>query len=526
MKRKIIILCLFISFFFQKLEAKNILSFFLEFGGKGTTSGKFGKELYFAFDKENSIYIVDTQNTRIQQFSEYGKFLTEIKLEQFNFPKKIAIDKKGNIYVSDYQYFLTKDHKTAVYNYNICIHKISSQGKLIKTIFLKPFSSSFDLKEAKIVLDASKDFSLSVENDYKREIYFCVFGDENLYVWDTEKIYLIDGNGNVKQFFSSPYKKITSMVADDEGNIYFCVPEQHQIFKLSSTGKEIFCFGKKGYRNSDFFHPFYMSILADNKIAVIDKAEYIKEYDSYLSVKKDDPYFEKEDEIKKYKVLMRRIQIFDFQGKYQEKNLYKINLAEQYTKSLIFKSIDIKKNVYLLDTENLKIKKYVYKEKKKIKGINEGLKDIDKCIKFFCVKEKIEKKIDNWYDDDDKYDWELNDVVIDKIGISFKSNYIFTENVNLINETKFIYLNFRGLVINHSDQEIYFRYNYDAFEKVDYIVMLEKLGISIAIDQNPYKKKYMFFEILFGGSCENMYITGLENKVFLNSYNGSFFLWN
>lgn len=516
-KNSIIILTLFISFFSQKLEAKNILSFFLEFGGKGTVAGKFGKELYFAFDQKNSIYILDTQNTRIQKFSEFGEFLTEIKLEQFKSPKKIAIDKNGNIYVSDYQYSLAKNSKILVYNYNLCIYKISSQGNLIKTILL-PFSSSFNLNEAKIVLNESNNFSLSIKNDYQEKIFFCTWKDENLYVWHKEKIYLIDPNGNIKQELASPYKSIISIIADDKGNIYFCLPNQHQIFQLSPIENKISCFGQKGYKNSEFFHPFYLRILDDNKIAVIDKAEYIKEYESYLFVQDDDPYFKKSDEKKIYKTMLKRIQIFDLQGKYQKKILYKINLAEQAKENLIFQSIDNKKNIYLLDVENLKVKKYSYKQKKKNKGINEQLKDVDKSIIFYYSQEKIEKKIDNWYDNDDNYDWELKDLVIDKTGINFKNNHIFTENVNLINEINFSYLNIHYFVFNYPDKEIYFKYNYDDLERIENIILSEELELNIDIDQNPYKTKNLSFKTLFGYNCENVHISELESKVLLNLY--------
>jgi len=83
----------------------------LEFGGKGKEEGEFNHPGYIALDKEGNIYVTDTENDRIQKFSSEGEHLLRIGGAQgkgkgnqgsiFNKPTGIAVDEEGFIYVAD-----------------------------------------------------------------------------------------------------------------------------------------------------------------------------------------------------------------------------------------------------------------------------------------------------------------------------------------------------------------------------------------------------------------------------------------
>jgi DNA-binding beta-propeller fold protein YncE len=59
-----------------------------------------------AVDKEGSVYVADTGNTRIQKFSTDGRFIAKWGSSstadgQFNEPKSVAVDRLGRLYVAD-----------------------------------------------------------------------------------------------------------------------------------------------------------------------------------------------------------------------------------------------------------------------------------------------------------------------------------------------------------------------------------------------------------------------------------------
>ncbi|MCA1606496.1 MAG: 6-bladed beta-propeller, partial [Acidobacteria bacterium] len=75
-------------------------------GGKGTGNGQFDFPRGLAVDGKGNILVSDTNNGRIQKFSAAGVFLGGIgKLGpgqgEFRQPNGIAVDKSGNIYVAD-----------------------------------------------------------------------------------------------------------------------------------------------------------------------------------------------------------------------------------------------------------------------------------------------------------------------------------------------------------------------------------------------------------------------------------------
>ena len=77
-----------------------------EFAGKGSTKGRFGKEIHLAFDSQN-IYVSDTENRLIQKLSATGEFLLQIPEVPespdniLRKPGHLAVDNRGNIYVAD-----------------------------------------------------------------------------------------------------------------------------------------------------------------------------------------------------------------------------------------------------------------------------------------------------------------------------------------------------------------------------------------------------------------------------------------
>ena len=72
-----------------------------EWGTRGSGPGQFELPHAMAFDSQGRLFVADRNNNRIEIFDQNGKFLTEWK--QFGRPSGLAIDKNDTLYVSDTQ---------------------------------------------------------------------------------------------------------------------------------------------------------------------------------------------------------------------------------------------------------------------------------------------------------------------------------------------------------------------------------------------------------------------------------------
>ena len=89
------------------INAAPEFEFVSEFGGKGEGEAQFAETLFMAFGPDNAIYVADTDNFRIQKFTEMGGFVFDIQMEtesEFRFinPTAIAVGADNSIYVMDW----------------------------------------------------------------------------------------------------------------------------------------------------------------------------------------------------------------------------------------------------------------------------------------------------------------------------------------------------------------------------------------------------------------------------------------
>ncbi|HEX5840028.1 MAG TPA: 6-bladed beta-propeller [Anaerolineales bacterium] len=97
------------NFRIQKFDSKG--KFLVMWGSEGSGEGQFGDSLdahdgHLAVDTQGNVYVIDLKNVRIQKFDNNGNYLTQWGTEgpgegQFTHPFDIAIDQQNNIYISD-----------------------------------------------------------------------------------------------------------------------------------------------------------------------------------------------------------------------------------------------------------------------------------------------------------------------------------------------------------------------------------------------------------------------------------------
>jgi len=84
-------------------------AFVARWGGTGSGAGQFNEPRGLAFDNQGDIYVGDTGNNRVQRLSAAGQFTAQWQgPSTAPLPEQsyIAIDEKGNLYVSDGQLIL------------------------------------------------------------------------------------------------------------------------------------------------------------------------------------------------------------------------------------------------------------------------------------------------------------------------------------------------------------------------------------------------------------------------------------
>ena len=92
------------NFRIQKFNTKG--EFIIMWGSHGTGDGQFVTPNGIAVDSKGDIYVADTYNHRIQKFTSKGKFIAKWGTNgdgngQFLHPMGLTVDSKGNIYVAD-----------------------------------------------------------------------------------------------------------------------------------------------------------------------------------------------------------------------------------------------------------------------------------------------------------------------------------------------------------------------------------------------------------------------------------------
>ena len=375
-KLKNLIICLLLLFPIH-VNAAQEFEFVVEFGGKGEGEAQFAETLFMAFGPDGAIYVVDTDNFRIQKFNEIGNFVFDIQMEtesEFRFinPTAIAVGTDSSLYVMDWMFVQISDPDLQttvgpkIFNYGPCIHKFDAQGAFVASYQIQNLSQRIaPLEAAAPGLDTDGNYALIIpQGDTKRTFLLTVAANGNLYVCDSGTVYKLSSEGKpvarypLAQPGTGRLVHPVDMTVDAVGNLYVVDEKGHRVLKYSTEGKFLHAFGEYGDATGQFIAPFKITALTDGTLLVADTAKYLKDFASTLPNRLDDPTRRYSGDTRLFRYRLRRIQRFTTDGVYKQKLLIPFRREVETDVALQLKGIDSTGNLYYLNPAALLFRKY------------------------------------------------------------------------------------------------------------------------------------------------------------------------
>jgi hypothetical protein len=201
--------------------------------------GQFNYPRGIALDSSGNIYVADTANHRVQKFSPSGTFILAFGSPyggassaqgEFNSPYGVAVDSSDNIYVTDY--------------YNNRVQKFNSYG-----VFSSVIVSSGLYYPNGIALDSSGN--IYVSDNYNRIQKFDSSGN---FVWwlgfngSTVGTHTTSGTGTIGSG-NGQFWNPSGIFIDTSNNIYVADYQNSRIQKFDSSGNFVWWLGYGSYVN-------------------------------------------------------------------------------------------------------------------------------------------------------------------------------------------------------------------------------------------------------------------------------------
>jgi len=222
-------------------------NFIRTWGNRGLEEGQFTYPGGIAVATNGHVYVADTVNHRIQQFSADGVFIRAwggkgAEGGQFNEPHGLVIAGDGSVYVTDY--------------YNHRIQKFTAEGDFIEAWGTEGSENGQFNRPADIAI--ASDGSIYI-TDYHRIQKFSTKGDF-LWAWESQ------GIGYEGEISHVPI----ALAIASNGNIYLVEPYNHRIQLISAEGALINTLGGSGKGNRQFSYPEAIDIASNGAIYIVD----------------------------------------------------------------------------------------------------------------------------------------------------------------------------------------------------------------------------------------------------------------
>ena len=219
-----------------------------KFGSSGTSNGQFDNPRGIAFDSSGNIYVVDSDNHRVQKFDSSRNYSSQFGSSgssngQFSTPTYVAIDSSDNIYVAD-----GNNHRVQKFdNTGTYMAKWGSEGT---------GNTQFD-EPSGIALDSDNNLWIADKNNHRVVKY--------------------DRSGNYDSKFGSSgtgdgqFNNACGIAIDSSDNIFVTDLNNHRVQKFDSSGTFISKFGISGTGNGQFDNPCGITIDIGDNVFVSDR---------------------------------------------------------------------------------------------------------------------------------------------------------------------------------------------------------------------------------------------------------------
>ena len=195
-----------------------------------------------AIDKKGNVIVSESKRACISVFSPTGEKLQSFGSEQLSIPRGVAVDDDGNILV--------------VEKYKQCILKFTSDGKLITIIGKYGSSLEFNMPIGAAIHPHNK--KLYVADQYNHRIKVL---NSDFTFYNTFGRY---GNDD------GQFNYCTDVAFDSIGNVYVADAENHRIQVFTAEGNFLRKFGKEGTRNGELSTPSRVDVSVENVVYVTE----------------------------------------------------------------------------------------------------------------------------------------------------------------------------------------------------------------------------------------------------------------
>lgn len=215
-----------------------------------------------AISDSNNIFVVDSDNQRLQKFNSSGGFIDKWKIlgcvnEKHNKSNTISVDSQNIVYMLN---FCTST-----------IEKISDNGTIVENWKISPA----------IIPEKMKASDMKIDPD--GNLYVLQISNHSLQIDTPEESFVIPTVTNLVNII---YHNSTANIAlDRNNNIYIYDGNLFQIKKFAFTSNDTLKFitkwGNKGRSDGKFIGPVDLAVDKNDNLYVLDSGEYrIQKFDS------------------------------------------------------------------------------------------------------------------------------------------------------------------------------------------------------------------------------------------------------
>jgi streptogramin lyase len=219
----------------------------VHWGRRGSAPGEFDFPKDVARDGNGNLYVSDTGNNRVQQFRSDGSYIRSWSGSgtddgRFADPSGIAVDQQGNVYVAD-------TGNDRIQKFNSAGGFITSWGGSVTALgtFNLPFGLTVDLNGNVYVADTNNH---RIQKFTSQGQFIAAWGSF----------------GNTNGAFDKPM----DLSLDSVGNLYVVDTGNSRIQKLRPDGVWLSSFGNHGSADGELIYPLGVAVVPNGEIIVSD----------------------------------------------------------------------------------------------------------------------------------------------------------------------------------------------------------------------------------------------------------------